>query len=86
MPKSRFRLGEGSQEALSLYTFGTHTAKHYFCSTCGIGSFYIPRSNPDGYSVNARCLDEGTVKEMRVIPFDGVNWENAAALAHKSKE
>ncbi|ELR19920.1 carbonsulfur lyase, putative [Acanthamoeba castellanii str. Neff] len=86
VPKSRFRLGEGSQEALSLYTFGTHTAKHYFCSTCGIGSFYIPRSNPDGYSVNARCLDEGTVKEMRVIPFDGVNWENAAALAHKSKE
>jgi hypothetical protein len=45
VPKSRFRLGEGSQEALSLYTFGTHTAKHYFCSTCGIGSFYIPRSS-----------------------------------------
>jgi hypothetical protein len=45
------------------------------------------RADPDGYSVNARCLDEGTVKEMRVIPFDGVNWEkNAAALAHKSKE
>ncbi len=46
----------------------------------------MARADPDGYSVNARCLDVGTVKEMRVIPFDGVNWEkNAAALAHKSQ-
>jgi hypothetical protein len=48
-----------------------------FCSVCGIKSFYVPRSHPDGYSVNARCLDAGTVKGMKVTPMDGVNWEQS---------
>jgi hypothetical protein len=42
---------------------------------CGIKSFYVPRSHPDGYSVNARALDPGTVKSQVVLPFDGANWE-----------
>ena len=42
---------------------------------CGIKSFYVPRSHPDGYSVNARCLDEGTVEAMDVVKKDGRNWE-----------
>ncbi|MGH8704242.1 MAG: hypothetical protein ACREUO_02375, partial [Burkholderiales bacterium] len=46
-----------------------------FCSACGIKSFYVPRSHPDGFSVNARCLDEGTVAGLSVRPFDGRNWE-----------
>lgn len=70
----RFRLVSG-EDALSLYTFNTATARHYFCVHCGIKSFYVPRSHPDGYSVNARCLDEGTVRRMTVRPFDGRNWE-----------
>ncbi len=45
------------------------------CSMCGIKSFYVPRSHPDGYSVNARCLDEGTVTGMTVRKIDGRNWE-----------
>jgi len=44
---------------------------------CGIKSFYVPRSHPDGYSVNARCLDQGTIEEMKVIPLDGRNWEQS---------
>jgi len=44
---------------------------------CGIKAFYVPRSHPDGYSVNARCLDEGTVEEMRIAPLDGRNWEQS---------
>jgi hypothetical protein len=62
-------------EVLTTYEFNTRTAKHLFCSICGIKAFYIPRSHPDGYSVNARCLDEGTVTELSVIPSDGRNWE-----------
>ena len=74
VPKSRFKLLSGAQ-TLTTYTFNTDTAKHYFCSVCGIKSFYVPRSHPDGYSVNARCLDEGTVTGMRVEQVDGKNWE-----------
>lgn len=81
--KDRFRLLQG-EDNLSIYSFDTHEAKHLFCKTCGIKSFYIPRSHPDGYSVNPRCLDEGTVKELRITPFDGKNWEaNIEALRSK---
>jgi hypothetical protein len=74
VPKSQFRLLQG-EDALTTYTFNTGAAKHLFCSTCGIKSFYVPRSHPDGYSVNARCLDPGTVEAMEIAPFDGRNWE-----------
>jgi hypothetical protein len=77
VPKSRFRLIQG-EEFLTTYTFNTGVAKHLFCKVCGIKSFYVPRSHPDGVSVNARCLDPGTVKHMEVQPFDGVNWESSA--------
>ena len=39
--------------------------------------FYVPRSHPDGYSVNARCLDPGSVTRLEVRPFDGQNWERS---------
>jgi hypothetical protein len=64
-------------DALTTYRFNTGTARHLFCSVCGIKSFYVPRSHPDGYSVNARCLDDGTVEHMTVTPTDGRNWEQA---------
>jgi hypothetical protein len=76
VPQARFRLLSGA-EALTPYQFNTGTAKHLFCSVCGVKAFYVPRSHPDGYSVNARCLDEGTVEKMTVVPFDGKNWERA---------
>ncbi len=74
VPKDRFRLLSG-EDSLTAYTFNTGAAKHFFCSVCGVKSFYVPRSHPDGYSVNARCLDAGAVRSMRVRPFDGKNWE-----------
>ena len=61
--------------ALSTYTFGTHTAQHLFCRTCGICSYYVPRSHPDGFSVNARCLDDVDLSTLQVKDFDGQNWE-----------
>jgi hypothetical protein len=75
VPKSRFRLLQG-EESLTTYTFNTQVAKHSFCSVCGIKSFYVPRSHPDGYSVNARCLDDGTVETLTIEPFNGREWEN----------
>ena len=76
VPKQQFRLLSG-EPALTSYTFNTRTAQHLFCSVCGIKSFYVPRSHPDGYSVNARCLDEGTVADIKVKPYDGRNWEKS---------
>jgi len=84
--KNKFRLIQGS-EFLSTYTFNSGIAKHLFCKICGIKSFYVPRSNPDGYSVNVRCLESETIGKIVVTPFDGKNWEQSAAeLAHLSKE
>jgi centromere protein V len=74
VPAERFRLLSGG-EALTTYTFNTRTAKHLFCSVCGIKSFYVPRSHPDGFSVNARCLDAGTVEEVSVRQTNGREWE-----------
>jgi len=74
VPRSRFRLLQGN-EFLTTYTFNTGTAKHFFCSVCGIKSFYVPRSHPDGYSVNARCLDSSTVERMAITSFNGIEWE-----------
>jgi len=85
VPKSRFRLLAG-EDRLATYTFGTGVAQHTFCRTCGIKPFYVPRSNPDGYDVNVRCLSPQPAS-MRLEPFDGENWEaHGAALAYLSEE
>lgn len=84
LPIKNFTLTKG-KEHLTEYRFNTKIAKHYFCKTCGIKPFYIPRSNPDGIDINVRCL-EPMPTNMTVEVFDGQNWEqNADKLAHKSK-
>ena len=80
VPADRFRLLTG-EDKLITYTFNTGIAKHRFCSICGIKSFYVPRSFPQGFSVNVRCLDDGEVRVARIVPFDGRNWEQAFADA-----
>lgn len=72
--QKEFRLVSGEDD-LQTYTFGTGTAKHLFCRHCGVKSFYVPRSHPDGFSVNVNCLDEGTVESITITDFDGRNWE-----------
>lgn len=74
VPRSRFRLLSG-KDTLTTYTFNTGVAQHHFCSHCGIKSWYVPRSHPEGVSVNARCLDSGTIEGLVVESFDGRNWE-----------
>ena len=72
----RFKLLRGA-DALTTYTFNTGTAKHLFCRSCGGKSFYVPRSHPDGFSVNVRCIDAGTIEKMNIHPVDGRQWEEA---------
>jgi len=85
VPKSRFRLVRG-EASLSMYTFNTGVAKHYFCRTCGMKPFYVPRSNPDGIDVNVNCLDPVPTKFVEE-PFDGRNWEaSGPSLASLSSE
>ena len=79
VPAAQFRLLQGD-EVLVDYTWGTGAARHRFCGVCGIKSFYVPRSHPDGFDVNVRCLDEGTMTRLEVTPFDGRgDWERQAA-------
>ncbi len=86
VPQNRFRLVAG-QEDLKTYTFNTGVAQHHFCRHCGIKSFYVPRSNPAGISVNARCLRPETITSIKIRNFDGRNWElHAHELAHLSVE
>ncbi len=86
VPESRFRITKG-KDRLTTYTFNTGVAKHMFCATCGVKPFYRPRSNPDGWSVNLRALDDPAAIHAKIEAFDGQNWEaNAAALAHLSQE
>ena len=85
VPKSKFSLKKGKNN-LSTYTFDTGVAQHLFCKTCGIKSFYIPRSNPNGIDVNVRCLTPPP-RELRIEDFDGQNWElNAHSLSYLSKD
>ena len=51
VPKEKFVL-LSDRENISTYKFNTRVAKHTFCKTCGSKSFYTPRSNPDGISIN----------------------------------
>lgn len=70
VPKASFKLIKG-KEFLTTYKFNTRTAEHTFCKICGIKPFYVPRSNPDGYSVNVRCLDRKDIKQIVIKQFDG---------------
>ena len=69
-----FRL-VGGEDDLVEYRFNTGVARHLFCRHCGIKSFYVPRSHPDGISVNVNCLERDTIRSIVETPFDGENWE-----------
>lgn len=76
VPHESFELLTG-RESLASYRFGTGAADHLFCRTCGVKSFYQPRSHRDSWSVNAHCLDEPL--DLATMQFDGRDWERAKA-------
>ena len=70
---SGINITEGS-EFLKLYQFNTKTAKHFFCSNCGIYTHHQRRSNPTQYGVNTACLDGINPLKIPDIPtYDGAN-------------
>lgn len=73
-PTEQFQLLQG-EDMLTTYTFNTGIAKHMFCSVCGIHPFYRPRSHPDRFDVNVRCLDGDAMELFEVTQFDGKHWE-----------
>lgn len=86
VPAARFRLLAG-EDALVEYRFNTGTARHLFCRHCGVKAFYVPRSHPDGWSVNVHCIDAGTIERTTVSAFDDNDREAAtAAVASLSKD
>jgi hypothetical protein len=62
------------EDRLSSYQFNTNTAKHYFCSVCGIYTHHQRRSNPDQFGVNAACIDGVSPFDFAEVPvLEGAN-------------
>ena len=78
IPHDQFTL-ESGVDRLTSYRFGSGAADHLFCATCGVKSFYQPRSHPESWSVNFNCLDFGHGVDAVKRPFDGRNWEASRA-------
>ena len=72
----RFRLVRG-EEALTRYQFNTKISEHFFCQHCGIHTFGHPRSSPENFIINVRCLDDFDLAsaDYELGLFDGRDWE-----------
>ena len=68
-----FNLLQG-EDSLVDYRFHTGVARHLFCGSCGIKSFYVPRSHPESFSVNLNCIDLPDEVDVTIEDFDGRNW------------
>jgi hypothetical protein len=82
--RSAFRLLTPSDN-IAAYSFNTKTAKHLFCPNCGVASFYIPRSDPEGIDVNVRCLEGVNPGKLEYDHFDGRHWEQAFHERERSR-
>ena len=61
-------------DALKLYQFNTHTAKHLFYSNCDICTHHQRRSFPDLYGYNIGCFESVNVYDLGdVVISDAVN-------------
>lgn len=62
------------EDALTTYRFHTGTARHFFCSRCGIYTHHQRRSDPNSFAVNVACLDGVSPFDFSEVPVvDGVN-------------
>ena len=73
VPLSGLNILKG-HDNLTLYQFNTKTAKHYFCSICGIYTHHQRRSSPTEFGYNVACLQGVNPFELKDVPvMDGVN-------------
>jgi hypothetical protein len=67
------RIIEGP-DVLAEYHFNTRTAKHYFCSACGIYTHHQRRSDPGQLGVNVACIEGVSPFDFLEVPVtDGVH-------------
>ena len=60
-------------DRLTLYQWGSMTAEHYFCATCGIYTHHRRRSNPNEFGINAACIEGVDIRALEPVPWlDGV--------------
>ena len=73
VPLDGIRIVTGA-EFLTLYQFNTRTAKHFFCSRCGVYTHHQRRSNHDQYGFNVGCLEGVNPFLIDNVPVnDGIN-------------
>ena len=78
-PLDGLRITKGADK-LTLYQWNTRTAKHWFCSVCGIYTHHQRRSNPNKHGVNAARLDGVNPRDLDPVPWtDGVNHPSGRA-------
>lgn len=66
-------------DVISEYQWGTKTARHFFCSNCGIYTHHQRRSNPNEFGVNVGGLDGVNPRDLGEIDWvDGVNHPSDA--------
>lgn len=69
------------EDALTLYQFNTMSARHYFCSKCGIYTHHQRRSNPNQFGVNVACLEGISPFDFEEVPVnDGVSHPSDAGV------
>ena len=72
-PWETIRVMKG-QDSLRCYTFGTRTAQHYFCVTCGIYTHHRRRSDPTQAGINLYCIDDVMPNDYEPLAWnDGIN-------------
>lgn len=67
IPKENLKIIQG-EDKLTLYQFHTMTAKHYFCSICGIYTHHQRRSDPSQFAFNVACLEGVDSFELKDVP------------------
>ncbi len=73
------------EEFLATYTFNTGSAKHHFCSKCGIYTHHQRRSNPNQYGVNLACLEGLSPFDLEEVPvLDGMNHPSDTGLLRQA--
>jgi len=71
------------EDALSEYNWNTGTARHYFCSQCGIYPFRTKRAVPDHYGVNVNCLGGFEASALRLRQAEGIGMSARDAWARR---
>ena len=61
------------EDKLTLYQYYTNTAKHFFCSICGIYTHHQSYTKPENYEFNVACIDSVDSFKLKDIPvYDGM--------------